>query len=328
MQIGKQKMQEIYDIVKTPYKYGAVIKIDDCLTDCPAVFKYKDKWYMYYIMMSKNVEDSGYETHYASSDNLLDWKYEGKILERNQDGKWDSKQIAGYVTFPDINFGGSYEHQKVNGKYYMSYMGGKLDGYETDPLMMGLSFSDSPIGKFTRFENPVLSPGDADAHEGAKLTLYKRYMFEDKELHTGHKYVNFYNAKGMNHKERIYLAVSDDGEHWQRYEKNPVIDETEMFENHRITGDAQVVKIGDVYVMFYFRFTEGVGAYNNFACSKDLIDWTLWDGEPLVKSEYEWENEYAHKSWVVKHEGIVYHYYCATNDKGERFIALATSEKI
>ena len=47
VQIGKQKMQEIYDIVKTPYKYGAVIKIDDCLTDCPAVFKYKDKWYMY-----------------------------------------------------------------------------------------------------------------------------------------------------------------------------------------------------------------------------------------------------------------------------------------
>ena len=73
---------------------------------------------MYYIMIAQNVKDSGYETHYASSDNLVDWKYEGKILERNPDGKWDSKQIAGYVTFPDIEFGGSYEHQKVNGKYY------------------------------------------------------------------------------------------------------------------------------------------------------------------------------------------------------------------
>ena len=122
--------------------------------------------------------------------------------------------------------------------------------------------------------------------------------------------------------------MSDDGETWHRYGEKAVIDETEMFENHRISGDAQVVKIGDLYVMFYFRYTEGVGAYNSFACSKNLTDWTLWDGEPLIKSEYEWENVYAHKSWVVKHEGIVYHYYCAVNDKDERFIALATSEKI
>ncbi len=30
----------------------------------------------------------------------------------------------------------------------------------------------------------------------------------------------------------------------------------------------------------------------------------------------------------VKENGIVYHFYCAVNDKGERFIALATSEKV
>ena len=47
-----------------------------------------------------------------------------------------------------------------------------------------------------------------------------------------------------------------------------------------------------------------------------------------VISEYEWENKYAHKSYVVKHEGVVYHFYCAVNHNGERFIAVATSEKI
>ena len=59
--------------------------------------------------------------------------------------------------------------------------------------------------------------------------------------------------------------------------------------------------------------------------SDDLINWTKWDGNPLVKSELEWENVFAHKQWVIKENNVVYHYYCAVNRK-ERFIALATSQ--
>ena len=80
--------------------------------------------------------------------------------------------------------------------------------------------------------------------------------------------------------------------------------------------------------MFFFRLTKSEGAYNTFAVSENLVDWTVWDGEPLVKSELEWEDKYAHKNWVIKHNDIVYHYYCAVNSKGERFIALATSKEI
>ena len=68
--------------------------------------------------------------------------------------------------------------------------------------------------------------------------------------------------------------------------------------------------------------------YNTFACSYNLTDWTIWDGEPLIKSEFEWENEHAHKSYVIKDNDVIYHFYCATNDKNERFIALATSKKL
>ena len=53
-----------------------------------------------------------------------------------------------------------------------------------------------------------------------------------------------------------------------------------------------------------------------------------WLGEPLIKSEYAWENLYAHKPWVVVQDGVVYHFYCAVNNQGERFIALATSQSI
>lgn len=36
---------------------------------------------------------------------------------------------------------------------------------------------------------------------------------------------------------------------------------------------------------------------------------------------------YAHKPWVLKHDGIVYHFYCAVGDRG-RVIALATSKPL
>ena len=328
MAISKEKMQEIYEKIKTPYKFGAVIKSGEYLTDSPSVFRYDGKWYMYFIMIHKNVENSGYETHFASSDNLIDWKYEGKLFERIENGHWDSRQIAGYAAFVDNSFGGTNEINSVNGKYYMAYLGGNLNGYETDPLSMGLAFSDSPTGKFTRFEKPILSPKDADSREFETLTLYKSDMFIDEAMTLGHKYVNAYNAKPIDNKERIYLAVSDDGEHWKRYLDKPIIDETKTVPNLLISGDPQIVKLDGIYIMFFFRSIENGGAYNTFAVSENLTEWTIWDGEPLIKPEYEWENVFAHKSCVVKNCGIVYHYYCAVNDKGERFIAVATSEEI
>lgn len=328
MCISKEKLQSIYEKIKTPYKYGAVIKSDEYLTDSPSVFRYDGKWYMYYIMIHKNVKDSGYETHYASSDDLINWKYEGKLFERLTKEHWDSRQIAGYAAFVDMNFGGSNEIRPVNGKYYMAYLGGNLNGYETDPLSMGLAYAQTPITKFKRFEKPIMSPFDKDAREFETLTLYKSDMFIDEAEVTGHRFVNAYNAKPLDNKERIYLAVSDDGEHWKRYLDTPIIDETKTIDDLLISGDPQIVKLDGYYVMFFFRSIENGGAYNTFAVSENLVDWTIWDGEPLIKPEYEWENVFAHKSCVVKYNGIVYHYYCAVNDKGERFIALATSDKI
>ncbi len=328
--VSKEKMNEIYEVIKTPYKRGGVVKFEDSWTDSPTVFKYNDKWYMYFVRINKDVNNSGYETHMASSDNLLDWKYEGVILKRTDDGSWDSKQRGGYAAFVDMNFGGSNEIQKVNDKYYMVYLGGCLNGYETDPLSMGLAYSDNPtdVDVFTAFPEPILSPKDEDAREFESLTIYKGNLFIDEAMTLGHKYVNAYNAKPQDNMERIYLAVSDDGEHWERYGKEPIINEIHKIDKLLISGDPQIVKIGDIYVLFFFRaFSDGLGAYNTFACSYDLVNWTIWDGEPLIKIEEEWENVYAHKSWVIKDKGVVYHFYCAVNDKGERFIALATSKK-
>ena len=61
----------------------------------------------------------------------------------------------------------------------------------------------------------------------------------------------FYNAKYKNGFEQIGMAVSRDMINWSRYGTNSVIVNGEAKKNG-ISGDPQIVKIGDVWVMFYF----------------------------------------------------------------------------
>ena len=55
--------------------------------------------------------------------------------------------------------------------------------------------------------------------------------------------------------------------------------------------------------------------------------WTKWDGAPLGVSSEPYDHVYAHKPWVVKWKGVVYHFYCAVGDQG-RVIALTTSQDL
>lgn len=325
--VTQEEMKALYEQIKTPNKLGAVMRWENDFTDSPSVF-YKDgMFYMYFIAISKDCNISGYETHIASSTDLVHWDYIGRIFKRNDLNHWDSKQCAAYAAFPDINFGGTNELHAINGSYYLSYLAGNSDGYEPDPLLMGLAKSPSPIDPdgYVRFEDPILRPEDADAREQETKTLYKSYLFEDVGGLTGYKYVNVYNGKSQEDRERIFLAVSNDAEHWERYGDRPIIDEITGNPNARINGDPQIVRIGDIYVMFFFVWNAGAPAFNTFAASRDLEHWTVWKGEPLIKSEFDWEDQHAHKTWFIRHNGKNYHFYCACNSKNERFIALATS---
>ena len=324
--VTDEDMTAVYEKIKTPVKYGAVIKYEDRLVDSPTVFKKDGLYYMLYISIAKKTETSGYETHLAKSENLKDWEEVGTVFRREDSARWDSGQCSAYLAFPDIRFGGTNEPEMVNGTYYVSYMGSDRDGYEPDPLLTGLArVKDlTDIRTYQRLEQPILRPDDADAREQEKKTLYKSCLFRDPQKTTGFPYVNVYNAKDFEDKERIFLAVSTDGEHWERYGDKPAIDLCAADPRIKIAGDPQIILIDDIYVMFFFVYDRKT-AYNTFACSRDLINWKIRQGEPLVKPEYEWENRYAHKTWFLRENGVNYHFYCAVNDQKERFIALATS---
>jgi predicted GH43/DUF377 family glycosyl hydrolase len=314
-------MQRINEETKVPFKYGVVVKGSNGHTaDCPNVFRQGDLWYM----VHNEFDGVGYSTHLSSSPDLLTWTHLGTILKQ-QNQSWDAEQACGSVSLVDYTWGGSYVYQPFNGKYWMPYIGGALKGRETDPLSMGMAWSSNPTQakEWNRLPEPILAPSQPDARYLEKLTLYKSQVIWDKNKTLGHPFVMYYNAKTKSGYERIGMAVSDDMTHWQRYGDEPVIDN-----GKGISGDPQIAKIGDVWVMFYFgcRWKQDVkGAFDSFACSYDLVHWTKWEGDPQVAPTESWEGgRVAHKPWVVKHNGIVYHFY-GTGNGTNRCIALATS---
>src|SRR5262245_6054972 len=68
--IDAATMQRVYDEVKTPFKYGVVLRGDSTnqMVDCPSLFRRDGKWFMMYVAINGKV---GYETYLAESDDLL-----------------------------------------------------------------------------------------------------------------------------------------------------------------------------------------------------------------------------------------------------------------
>ena len=321
-ELPQNEMEEIYNEVKTPFKYGIVFQHPDTSKkiDSPTIFRKDDVWYMTYIVF----DGQGYETWLAKSDNLINWKSMGKILSFTQN-TWDANQKAGYLSLVNIDWGGDYSVEKYKGNYWMTYLGGHSAGYEAGTLKIGLANSSTLtyVLEWNTSNSPLLSPDDKDVRNFENKTIYKSLVFRDKKKHTGHPFVMYYNGKGKDGNfESIGMAVSDDMKTWKRYGKNSLITR-----GAGICGDAQIAKIGNVYVMFYFGAFWKPGAFERFACSYDLVNWTDWKGADLVAPSEDFDKEFAHKPWVIKWNGVVYHFYNAVGTEG-RVIALATSQDL
>lgn len=321
--IDAPTMQRVYDELKTPHKQGRVLKPSEGeYYDCPNVFRHQGRWWMVFVSIKELV---GYETRLAVSDDLLHWEVLGTILGFRDEG-WDRWQADGSIALMDPEWGGSYEFSKHDGKYWMSYFGGAKQGYETDPLAIGMAWTLDPTQpkEWRRLdENPVLQPSDTTARDFERATLYKSHIFRDPQKSLGAPFVMFYNGKQQGDWiERIGLAVSDDLRNWKRYGDGPVIDNRKG-----ISGDPQLIRMGDLWVMPYFGAGWKPRAFDTFAVSRDLVNWTKWEGENLIEPSEPFDETFAHKPWIIKHEGVVYHFYCSVGEK-IRAIALATSKEV
>ncbi|MCC5930969.1 MAG: glycosylase [Cyclobacteriaceae bacterium] len=321
-EVSAEVMQQVFQEISTPYKYGVVFRHEDStkMIDSPTIFRKDNTWYMSYIVF----DGQGYETWMAQSENLLEWVSLGRIMSFTEN-TWDSNQKAGYMALIDIKWGGSYEVEKFDNRYWMSYLGGATTGYEAGKLAVGMAFTEDLLSlqEWTRMEIPVLSPDDAEVRWFENKKIFKSSIIRDSEERTGFPFLMYYNALGDTADyESIALAASHDMQQWERIGTKPLITRYKG-----ICGDAQIVKMDDIYVMFYFGAFWKDGAFERFACSYDLMHWTDWKGEDLISPGEDYDAVYAHKPWVIYWEGVVYHFYNAVGSQG-RVIALATSKNL
>jgi len=319
----------------------------------------------YVVYNGKDGQDGrGYETWIAKSDDLLHWQTLGRILAYPADGTnaWDQNQRGGFPALIDYDWGGSYQLHPYKGRYYMTYIGGPGTGYEAvnAPLSIGIASTKGDVTTAHQWQTqdrPLLSYNDKDAQWWEQLTQYKSTVYEMKDerlkMRNGvpkelrkYRFIMFYNAGGKDGThpkgERIGIALSKDMKRWKRYKGNPVFSHDS---DGTITGDAQIVRMtlpspntrhpsprtsrnSPLYVMFYFSAynpDRKYVAYNTFAVSRDLVHWQDWTGPDLIVPSKPYDELFAHKSYVVKHDGVVYHFYCAVNNDQQRGIAVATS---
>lgn len=329
--VPRAVMERVYEEVKTPYKYGVVVTPPEPgNVDSPSVFRYGDTWYMLYVTYRE--AGGGYETLLAESPDLLDWTTIGNVLPFRA-GEWDRIQAAGYVALQNTAWGGSNTLRRHDGKYWLTYIGGGDPGYEAGELSIGVAYADDPsqTAPWSRFDEPVLRPTDPDARPWETSKLFKSNVIFDPRRRLGARYVMYFNATPDPEfdNEAIGVALSDDMVNWRRYGEEPVV--TPYSEQGlAVVGDPQVVRIGNVWVMFFWNAIEFApnGIFDSFACSYDLVNWTKWDGQALISSTEPYDYREAHKPWVIKHRGVVYHYYSAIDEGGNWSIALATSEDL
>lgn len=329
--IPDKMMQDVYNKIKTPYKYGLVMLPPDNAKklDCPGIFRRGNLWFMVYSV----ADEKGSETWLAQSNNLLNWTTKGRILSASDAAvTWDARKKAGYPALQELDWEGGYQWLKYNNRYWMSYTGSSNQGYNTGPLSIGMSYSyqdPSRVYEWQRYDKPALSPQDADTRWSENISISNSFVLRDNQQFTGHPFVMFYNANGDSLARtagtgRINMAVSDDMIRWKRYGRGSVINH-----NAGISGNPVIQKIDNLYVMFYYGLAwkdrKDTGAFTRFACSYDLINWTDWLGQDLIKPSEPYDEAHAYKSSVIKYRGVVYHFYCAVDKKNQSGIAVATS---
>ena len=211
-------LQSIYEEVKTPFKAGmALVPKEGEMLDNPMVFRHDGTWFMMFIRF----DGKGYETHLAKSEDLLRWTRLGCVFRRGAKGQWDSSQSDGWPALLDARWEGPNTLGKFDGRYWMMYLGGSADGYETDPLSTGVAWTDDPsaIREWTRYDgNPVLRPSDPDSRPFERATIYKHFTVE---LHDHGIDIVFHKSLKS---DRWWMEVPcDDPDRRQRYGRHTLV---------------------------------------------------------------------------------------------------------
>ncbi len=304
---------------RTPYKYGGAVMagsgqpgaFDEKGVDIPFVFWHNERYYMLYT----GYDGIGYQSALAVSDDLVHWSFDRMVLARGESGnEWDAYSAAGtWMIKESDRLGDIPVLKKIDGKYWMVYHAYPGMGYEEGPAAIGLAWcSEEDLGEWHRLEHPILTCEGGGAWEQGGL--YKACIIRKDNL-----WYLFYNAKNNEQRwlEQTGAAVSTDLLHWERIGTEPLLRVTKGNWDGRFVSDPCIVEQDGIWLNFYFGYENG-HAQEGLAVSEDLLHWHKAE-EPLLScgSTGEIDENHAHKASVLRKDGVLYHFYCATRPNRE-----------
>ena len=153
--------------------------------DPSALIKENGKYYVWYTKSTGPTQGFGgdIETEkvfpwdrcdiwYATSEDGWTWKEEGLAVPRGEKGAYDDRSVF------------TVEIMKWEDKYYLCYQTVKSPYNVRVKNQVGLAWSDSPDGPWTKSEEPILSPADNGVWKGEEQN---RFMVEKKGDFDSHK---------------------------------------------------------------------------------------------------------------------------------------------
>lgn len=111
---------------------------------------------------------------FATSEDGETWKEEGIAVARGEKGAYDDRSV--FTT----------EIMKWDGKYYLCYQTVKSPYTVRVKNQVGMAWSDSPYGPWTKTAEPVLSPSDSGEWEGTEDNRFKVKSKGDFDSHKVH----------------------------------------------------------------------------------------------------------------------------------------------
>ena len=111
---------------------------------------------------------------YATSEDGLSWKEEGMAVPRGPEGAYDDRSVF------------TVEVMQWEGRYYLCYQCIKSPYAVRAKNQVGLAWSDSPRGPWTKTDEPILSPADNGVWKGEednRFQVLKKGDFDSHKVH-------------------------------------------------------------------------------------------------------------------------------------------------
>jgi predicted GH43/DUF377 family glycosyl hydrolase len=297
--------------IRTPHKAGKLLvapsyrrgAFDSHAVDCPFLFSHAGTYAMTYV----GWDSVGYRTGLARSADLLSWEKQGLLIDRGPRGSVTEYNAALTAILRENDLYSPGALRPVAGSYVGTYHAYPNPGYEAGPAVIGLCCS--PDLRRWEMGPPILQPHPAFPWEAGGL--YKSWLVEQDGT-----YYLFYNAKNQTAgawKEQTGVALSTDLTHWERLSANPILRNGPPGAFDDIfASDPCVLRLGGVWVMFYFGLCSDGHARDGCAFSTDLLHWEK-SNQVLVDvgQAGDIDATHAHKAGLIARADRLVHFYCA-----------------